>query len=291
MISSTAAVYRRFKDLVEEHIMHFIPEIDPISKDLYNVMKYALTGGGKRIRPVLVLAACDMFNTPVSFVLPNAIVAEYIHTYSLIHDDLPCMDDDDFRRGNPTCHKKFGEDMAVLAGDALLSTAFETLSKDMLMYMDDPILLKRKIRAMHSLAKGSGVRGMVSGQIADIKTAQSGCSEEILNYVNYHKTAALIKACVLSGGFLAGMDDDTREDLTVYGENIGMAFQLVDDIEDSRSGQDNDTATYTECFGLERTRELAEKYINKAESAIEKYYDHAEIYMYLAEYLKEKLNE
>ena len=119
MNSSTAAVYRKFKDLVEEHIMHFIPEIDPVSNDLYYVMKYALTSGGKRIRPVLVLAACDMFGTPVSFVLPNAIAAEYIHTYSLIHDDLPCMDDDDFRRGNPTCHKKFGEDMAVLAGDEI----------------------------------------------------------------------------------------------------------------------------------------------------------------------------
>ena len=291
MNSSTAAVYRKFKDLVEEHIMHFIPEIDPLSKDLYNAMKYALSGGGKRIRPVLVLAACDMFNTPVSFVLPNAIAAEYIHTYSLIHDDLPCMDDDDFRRGNPTCHRKFGEDMAVLAGDALLSTAFEALSKDMLMYMDDPILLKRKVRAMYSLAKGSGVRGMVSGQVADIKASEDRCSEEILNYINYHKTASLIRACVLSGGFLAGMDDDTREDLMTYGENIGMAFQLVDDIADDISGQDKNNATYTTCFGTDRTRELAQNYISKAKKAIEKYYDHAEIYMYLAEYLEEKLND
>ncbi len=289
MNSSSASVYKKFRDLVDEHILHFIPEINPMSKDLYDVMKYALTGGGKRIRPVLVLAACDMFNTPISFVIPNAIAAEYIHTYSLIHDDLPCMDDDDFRRGNPTCHKKFGEDMAVLAGDALLSTAFEALSKDMLMYMDDPVLLKRKVRAMYSLAKGCGARGMVAGQVADIQISGSECSEELFNYINYNKTAALIRACVLSGGFLAGMDDDTREDLTVYGENIGLAFQLVDDIADSRAGQDQDKSTFSECFGIDRTVELAEKYINRAKTAIEKYYDHAEIYMYLAEYLEEKL--
>ena len=290
MNESYSEVFKKFKGIVEEHILDFIPEIDPLSKDLYDVMKYSLTTGGKRIRPVLVLAACDMFNTPVSFVLPNAIAAEYIHTYSLIHDDLPCMDNDDFRRGNPTCHKKFGEDMAVLAGDALLSTAFEALARDMLMYMDDPELLKRKVRAMYSLSKGSGVRGMVCGQVADVKSAEQECSEEFLNFINYNKTAALIRACVLSGGFLAGMDSSVREDLTVYGENIGMAFQLADDISDYKNGQDLDRSTFSVCFGIDRSVELAEKYITRARTAIDKYYDHAEIYIYLADLLQDKLN-
>ena len=134
--NSSKAAYKKYKDLVEEHILDFLPEIDPISKDLYSAMKYSLLTGGKRIRPVLVMAACDMFGIPEKYVLPNACAVEYIHTYSLIHDDLPAMDDDDLRRGNPTCHKVFGEANAILAGDGLLSAAFECLTKDMLLYME-----------------------------------------------------------------------------------------------------------------------------------------------------------
>ena len=288
--NSSRAAYKTYKDLVEAHILDFLPEIDPMSKDLYSAMKYSLLTGGKRIRPVLVLAACDMFGIPENFVLPNACAVEYIHTYSLIHDDLPAMDNDDIRRGNPTCHKAFGEANAILAGDGLLSAAFECLTKDMLLYMDDEKLLKRKVRAAFSLSKGCGCRGMVAGQVADIESDHTECSEDLINYINYNKTAALIRASVLSGGFLGGMDGDTGHDLRVYGENIGVAFQLVDDIDDIASGQDAEKKTLAGLFGVGYAKEKAAEYINKAKSAIEKYYDHAEVYMYLAELLEEKLN-
>ena len=288
--NSSKAAYKKYKDLIEEHILDFIPEIDPMSKDLYSAMKYSLLTGGKRLRPVLVLAACDMFGVPENFVLPNACAVEYIHTYSLIHDDLPAMDNDDLRRGDPTCHKAFGEANAILAGDGLLSAAFECLTKDMLLYMDDEKLLKRKIRAAFSLAKGCGCRGMVAGQVADMESEDSECSEELINYINYNKTAALIRASVLSGGFLGGMDQDTWHDLQTYGENIGLAFQLVDDIEDIASGQDAEKKTLAGIFGIDHAKQRAEEYISRAKSAIEKYYDHAEVYRYLAELLEEKLN-
>ncbi|MBQ1892443.1 MAG: polyprenyl synthetase family protein [Firmicutes bacterium] len=288
--SSGKDAYKRYKDLVDEHILDFIPEIDQRSKDLYSAMKYALLTGGKRIRPCLVMASCDMFNTPMHFVIPYACAAEYIHTYSLVHDDLPCMDDDDLRRGKPTVHKEFGEDIAVLAGDGLLSAAFETMNKDMLMYLDDPELLKRKVKAAFSLSKGCGCRGMVAGQIADIQAEGTNCSTDLITYINYNKTAALIRACVMAGGFLGGMPRETFEDLSRYGENIGMAFQLADDLEDARSGQDEGRATYINEFGIEQSRERALEHIDIAKKAVEKYYDHAEIYMYLAEYLEEKLN-
>ena len=288
--NSSIQAFKKYKDLVDEHILDFIPEIEPMSKELYNAMKYSLLTGGKRIRPVLVLAACEMFNAPLHFVLPNAVAVEYIHTYSLIHDDLPSMDNDDERRGKPTCHKVYGEANAILAGDGLLSSAFELMAKDMLMYMDDQVLLKRKIRAMYSLAKGCGCRGMVAGQVADIETSTRECSPELLSYINYNKTAALIRASVLTGGFLGGMDTDVRDDLTIYGENIGLAFQLVDDIVDMRSGQDQGR-TYPTCFGEDRAAGKASDHISRAKKAIEKYYDHAEIYRYLAELLEDKLNE
>ena len=288
--NSSITAFKRYRDLVDDHILDFIPEVNPLSKGLYEAMRYALLSGGKRIRPILVLASCDMFNMPLHFVLPNACAAEYIHTCSLIHDDLPAMDDDDMRRDKPTCHKVFGEANAILAGDGLLSAAFECLTKDMLMYLDDPDLLKRKVRAAYSLSKGCGCRGMVAGQFTDIESEDSSCSEDLFSYINYNKTAMLIRSCVLSGGFLGGMDANTREDLLIYGENIGMAFQLVDDIEDVRSGQDENKSTYAEVFGTDRAYEKALTSINRARNAIEKYYDHAEIYTYLAEHLEEKLN-
>ena len=288
---SDRKTYNKYRKIVDDHNLDFIPEIDPLSKDLYEAMKYALLSGGKRIRPVLVLAACEMFNTPLSYVIPYACAAEYVHTYSLIHDDLPSMDNDDLRRGKPTVHKQFGEANAILAGDGLLSCAFETMNKDMLMYLDDADLLKRKVRAAYSLAKGCGCRGMVSGQVTDIGSADEPCSSDLINYVNYKKTACLIRACVMMGGFLGGMDSATWEDLSIYGENIGMAFQLVDDIADHRSGQDDGSSTYVKLFGPDQARAQALGYIETARSAIEKYYDHAAIYRYLADLLEQNLDE
>ncbi|MEI3502833.1 MAG: polyprenyl synthetase family protein [Anaerovoracaceae bacterium] len=157
--------------------MDFMPDVDHKSITLYESMKYSLSAGGKRIRPVLLLAACDFCGGNVKEALPYACAIEYIHKYSLIHDDLPCMDNDELRRGVPTNHIVYGEAVATLAGDGLQSAAFETMNTDMLMYFDDGDALKRRIRAAYEISEGSGCRGIVAGQIADMEAEDRNCSE------------------------------------------------------------------------------------------------------------------
>ena len=176
--------YEDYREYVEEHLLDFIPDIDHKSITLYEAMKYSLTAGGKRIRPVLLLAACDFCGGKIEEALPYACAIEYIHTYSLIHDDLPCMDDDDLRRGVPTNHKVYGEAMATLAGDGLLSVAFEAMNRDMLLYFDDAKALNNRVRAMYEISKGAGVTGMVAGQVADVESENKSCSVEMLEYID-----------------------------------------------------------------------------------------------------------
>ena len=151
-----------YRELIEKHLTDFIPDVDHKSITLYDSMKYSITSGGKRIRPVLLLAACDFCGGKVEEALPYACAIEYIHTYSLIHDDLPCMDNDDLRRGVPTNHKVYGEAVATLAGDGLQAAAYEVMNRDMFLYFDDKNALKRRIRAAYEISKGSGCRGMVA---------------------------------------------------------------------------------------------------------------------------------
>ncbi|WP_312091204.1 polyprenyl synthetase family protein, partial [Aminipila sp.] len=193
--------YSTYKNLIDEHILDFLPEIDHKSITVYEAMKYSLTAGGKRLRPILLLAACEFVGGDVQNAIPYACAMEYIHTYSLIHDDLPAMDDDELRRGVPTNHVVYGEAMAILAGDGLLTSAFEAMNKDMLLYLDDPIKLKRRIRAIYEISKGAGCRGMVAGQVADIEAENKQCSKEMLDYIHLNKTAALITASVRAGAY------------------------------------------------------------------------------------------
>lgn len=224
--------YNRLKEMVEVHILDFLPEIDSKSMTLYDAMRYSLTAGGKRLRSVLLLAACEFCGEKADIGLPYACALEYIQTYSLIHDDLPAIDNDDLRRGLPTNHKVYGEDVAILAGDGLLSAAFETMTKDMLLYLDDPAVLKRKVRAAFEIAKGTGCRGMVAGQIADVESVNRQCSKEMLDYIHLNKTAAFIRSSALAGCYLAGADKERCNDMRVYGESVGLAFQIVNDLQD-----------------------------------------------------------
>ena len=293
--------YNKFKKYVNDHILDFMPEVDPKSKTLYEAMKYSLLAGGKRIRPVLFLAAYDLCEKPLNQALPFACAIEYIHTYSLIHDDLPAMDNDDFRRGNPTNHKVFGEAVAILAGDGLLSAAYESMLKYMLLYLDNEELLKCFTKAMYCISKGTGIRGMVAGQIADIEAEDSIPNEAMVNFIHYNKTAAFIKSCVKAGGFLGGADSALLNDLDVYGENLGIAFQIVDDILDVVSsetelghtiGKDEEEGkcTYPSVFGLDKSKEIAMEHINAAHEAISKYYDNAEVLEYILEMLRNNID-
>ena len=293
--------FNRYKEIVEEHLLDFIPEIDHKSITIYEAMKYSLTAGGKRLRPVLLLAACEFAGGDINRALPYACAIEYIHTYSLIHDDMPEMDNDDLRRGMPTNHKMFGNAMALLAGDGLLSTAFDVMHKDELLYFDDSAKLKRRIRATYEISKYCGCRGMVAGQVADIEAEGKQCSKEMLDYIHINKTAALIMAAIRAGAHLGGADDQMMEALTLYAENLGLAFQIVDDILDvvgdeatlgKKTGADleNNKSTYPALYGLEASQQRLLELTENAVNALADYYDNAEFFTQLVKDLAVRVN-
>jgi Geranylgeranyl pyrophosphate synthase len=292
--------YQRFKKIVEEHLLYFLPEVDHKSITLYEAMSYSLKAGGKMLRSVLLLASCEFSGGDVKLALPYACAIEYIHTYSLIHDDLPAMDNDDLRRGIPTNHKVFGDATAILAGDGLLTSAFEAMNKDMLLYFDNIDLLKRRVRAVYEISKGAGCRGMIAGQIADIEAENKQCTKEILDYIHLNKTAALIKAAVRAGAHLGGADKQTLENLDEYAENIGLAFQIVDDILDIQgdeeqlgkktgSDQAKQKATYPCRYGLVESRTKVKELTENAKKVMEPYYDNAEFFILLADELSDRI--
>lgn len=288
--------FEDYKVLVEKHLMDFIPEVDHKSITLYEAMKYSLTAGGKRIRPVLLLAACDFCGGKIEEALPYACAIEYIHTYSLIHDDLPCMDDDDLRRGLPTNHKVYGEAMAVLAGDGLQAAAYEAMNRDMILYFDNPAELKKRIKASYEISRGSGCRGIVAGQVADMEAMDKSSSKEMVDYIHITKTSALIVAAVRAGAYLGNPDEEMLSNLTMFAESLGLAFQIRDDLLDvegleeemgKKTGMDsiNKKATYPSLYGLEESHARLEELTDTAIGALEQYYDNAEVFTKLAKQL------
>jgi geranylgeranyl diphosphate synthase, type II len=197
-------------------------------RQLHRAMRYSLLAGGKRLRPILVLAAGEAFGADAEDLMPAACAIEMIHTYSLIHDDLPAMDNDDLRRGRPTCHKEFGEAVAILAGDALLTQAFLSLASDSV--DRDP---ERRVRVIREIATAAGtVDGLIGGQMADIESEGKQVGPPALEYIHRSKTGAMICASVVVGGVIAGASDAQIDKLRAYGERIGLAFQIADDILD-----------------------------------------------------------
>ena len=238
---------------------------------LQQSMAYSLLAGGKRLRPVLTLACCDFFGGSVKEAVPFAAAVEMIHAYSLIHDDLPCMDDDDLRRGRPTNHKVFGEAMAVLSGDGLQSLAYET--------MLSRAYSENAWRAIRAVAQGAGTMGMVSGQVRDMQAAGQAVSAEALRQIHAEKTGALILAACLAGAHIAGAKAQDIEGITGYATALGLAFQIADDILDVTStaeelgktpGKDEKErkTTYVSLYGLERAQQLAEQAAEQAQQAL-----------------------
>jgi geranylgeranyl diphosphate synthase type II len=288
--------YERYKDLVENHLLDFLPEVEGHNETLCEAMKYSLLSGGKRLRPVLLLAASEFCGYDVNLSLPYAIAVEYIHTYSLIHDDLPCMDDDDMRRGKPTNHKVFGESFAVLAGDGLLSAAIEIMMKDMLLYFDDFSKLKCRVRAAYEIIKGAGCKGMVAGQAADIEALGMKCSGEFIEYIHLNKTAALIVSAVRAGVYLGCGEKARLDALTTYAESIGLGFQISDDLLDilgdpvkmgKSTGSDDahNKCTFPVIYGVEESKQRLKDLTDKALKAVAPFYDEAEFFTDLAKNL------
>ncbi|MCH4888824.1 polyprenyl synthetase family protein [Acidaminobacter sp. JC074] len=245
--------------VVEKHLATFFNEHqNEFEKKLHDSMKYSLLSGGKRIRPILALEIGRLFGAHESQVIDYACAIEMIHTYSLIHDDLPAMDDDDLRRGKKTNHIVYGEAMAILAGDGLLNYAFELMS--------DKAISMNHVNAMKAVSKASGHQGMIGGQVADIMSEDQGGDADILHYIQMNKTSALLTCALLAGGHIAGADDKVIKNLERLGACVGIAFQIKDDILDIESDEEtlgkpigsdekNKKLTYPSLHGLEASKE------------------------------------
>jgi len=270
-------------EMVDNALHNFLPGADSRPERLHESMRYSMFAGGKRIRPVLMLAACEAVGGDDHKALPAACAIEMVHTYSLIHDDLPAMDDDDFRRGRPTNHKVFGEAQAILAGDALLTEAFVLLSNPHFWRADES---KTVCRVICLLANASGAAGMVGGQVVDMESEGKQITQAELEYIHRHKTGALIRAALEMGGVIGGASDDELTALRAYGEAAGLAFQVADDIldivgdqeelgKDVGSDQERGKATYPALIGLEGAREYAQDLRQRALDALEIFDDKA----------------
>jgi len=266
--------------------------VDPAS--IHRAMRYSLFAGGKRIRPILAMAAARTVSDDPVGVEHAAATLELVHTYSLIHDDLPAMDNDDLRRGRPTCHKVFGDAMAILAGDALLTLSFEVLSR--LRNVD----AERKIRLVGELSQASGtVGGMIGGQVKDIEGERKPPSAALLESIHRAKTGALLRASVRMGAIYAGATPGELQALTEYGEHIGLAFQIIDDVLDveessealgKTAGKDEaqQKITFPAVYGLQRSREMAEEERLAAHAALERFHDRAERLRQIADFVVQR---
>ncbi len=290
------AIYPEEKRLLVEDALHrFFPSEDNYPQVIYKAMRHSLFSGGKRFRPVLTLLSAETFGCAPERVLPTACAIEYIHTYSLIHDDLPAIDNDDLRRGQPTCHVLFGEDIAILAGNALFAEAFYLVSAKQ--QTDDPLKI---IRVIGELASASGARGMVGGQVMDVLSSGRRVDFATLNFIHTHKTGELIKAAARVGAILAGASEEELAIITEYAHHLGLAFQITDDILDvvgetvlfgKKIGSDREQLkpTFPGTFGLERSRELAREEMDKAKEALTRLKDKdTRALANLAEFVRER---
>ncbi|MBI4051682.1 MAG: polyprenyl synthetase family protein [Elusimicrobia bacterium] len=280
---------RKVDQALDRYLRHGPPEEPDVLRE---AMRYSLFAGGKRLRPILVIAAAECCGSNAKQVLPTACAVEMIHTYSLIHDDLPAMDNDDLRRGKPTNHKVFGEATAILAGDGLLTYAFELIANN------------GNAEVVRVIASGAGTCGMVGGQVEDLKAqglhlnGNIGKAQELLQRIHRHKTAALITSCLEAGAILAGASSPKRLALKSYGQCIGLAFQIADDILDivgdkkklGKKGSDakNKKLTYPSLYGMETSKQMARELTQKAHAALKPLADRAKPLHDLADYIIER---
>ncbi len=276
---------------LDKRLRRLLPPAQEAPRTLHRAMRYSVLGGGKRIRPILCLEAAAVFGRPPAGIAELACAIEFIHTYSLIHDDLPALDNDDLRRGRPTCHKKFGEAAAILAGDALLTLAFEVLAR-----------IRRpapgpRAEIIRELAAAVGTRGgMIAGQMADLEAEGRKVSSRQLEAIHRGKTGALIRASVRTGALFAGADGPSLQRLSRFGAKLGLAFQIVDDILDVRSSTRHlgktthkdaahGKATYPAVHGLEKSQRMAGKLVEEACADLKPFGRRADTLRAIARYL------
>lgn len=267
---------KKFQKMVDEALRTCFPQPEAYAHQVRKAMEYSLLAGGKRLRPILCLSACKVVGGPMVKALPAACALEFIHTYSLIHDDLPALDNDDYRRGRLSCHKKFGEAVAILAGDALLTEAFSLLTRKGVMRKVQAAI---RLEVIQEIARAAGIHGMVAGQEVDLQAEKKKVSSACLQYIHEHKTGALITASLVCGGLIGGGTAGEIRALRKFGEKIGLAFQIKDDLLNvegqaalmgKKTGTDEKKAkaTYPGLLGLEPSRALARRLLVEAEEAL-----------------------
>lgn len=278
------------QQLVEAALDRSLPVTYP--ERIYEAMRYSLLAGGKRLRPILCLAACDLLGGTVEMAMPTACALEMIHTMSLIHDDLPAMDNDDYRRGKLTNHKVFGEAVAILAGDGLLAYAFEYIVE-----ATQNVPADRLMKVIARLGRAVGAAGLVGGQVVDLDCeGATDVTMETLNFIHTHKTAALLETSVVSGAILAGASEEDVQRLSRYSQAIGLAFQIVDDVLDITATQEElgksvgkdlraQKATYPSFWGIEESRKQAQQLIEQAKAEVAVYGEAALPLMAIADYI------
>ncbi|BAY13337.1 geranylgeranyl diphosphate synthase CrtE [Calothrix sp. NIES-2098] len=277
-----SAYLKERQQLCDNALDRAIPIVYP--EKIYEAMRYSLLAGGKRVRPILCLATCEMTGGTIEMAMPTACAVEMIHTMSLIHDDLPAMDNDDYRRGMLTNHKVYGEDIAILAGDGLLAYAFEFVATQ----TPQDVPRDRVLQVVARLGRALGAAGLVGGQVVDLESeGKSDTSLETLNFIHNHKTAALLEACVVCGGILTGVSAEELQRLSRYAQNIGLAFQIIDDILDITATQEQlgktagkdlkaQKVTYPSLWGIEKSRSKAQQLIEAACAELETFGESAQ---------------
>ena len=278
-----------YVNIINAYLETAVGECDFGEDIVHSAMNYSLGIGGKRIRPVLVLEFCRLCGGDINKALPFAAAIEMIHTYSLIHDDLPCMDDDDMRRGMPSCHKKYGEEYALLAGDGLLTRAFGIIAESGIAKTSPEIAVK----AIAQLSLLAGANGMIGGQVVDLRNEEKPCGLDVLQTMDSLKTGALIKCSAILGVLSAMSTQDKLDAAVAYAENLGHAFQIVDDILDVigdekelgkpiGSDAESNKSTYVSILGIDKSKEYADELTKKAIDALEIFGDEAEFLRGLA---------
>ena len=274
---------------VESALDNSLPPEKP--EHLREAMRYSLLAGGKRLRPILCLAACELAGGDSDLAMPTAVALEMIHTMSLIHDDLPAMDNDDLRRGNPTNHKVFGDAVAILAGDALLTRAFEMVS-----LRSPGVNPQSLLKVVGELSLVAGAPGLVGGQVVDLQSEGKQVDLETLEFIHLHKTGALLRACVMSGALIADANEDLLAALAIYAKGIGLAFQIIDDVLDVTASSDvlgktagkdliSDKTTYPKLLGLDESIKRANQLVAEAKLVLEPWGSNSAPLMALADYI------
>ena len=287
---------KKYQKLIEEELEKYLNQEDVPEKILNESMEYSLMAGGKRLRPILVIATYKLFKNDFEICMPYAVAIEMIHNFSLIHDDLPGIDNDDFRHGKPTNHKKFNEATAILAGDGLLNKAYMVISKDLLETANSDEL-EKKLRVFSEFTKA--VDRMIAGEYIDTEYEGKPISEKYLEYIHTNKTGALLKLCVRMGAILADASEDDLSNLTSYAEKIGLAFQIKDDIlsvegnekitgKPVGNDEKNKKCTYVSKYGLEKAKEILDDITKEAVSIAEQFGEKAEFLKLLAIYIKDR---